>query len=253
MVDTWKYRHLEVNSLSDTAVSKRASRHMTTAPAASSKRLSTGRTFHHEGLGAPPGPVRLRRSVSNPTDIIKSLHADSKIKQINKQRRSSSGHIDPRSLGAPFVMSRSSSGNIGTGSGGTRNVDRPVVKTDEASLTDLSRWEDSTSLKGVELSPKAQGGAAAGVVGVGGGAAEDNVYERTRVFEYDDDGNLVEVFDDQEGEKTQEEDDYEYDEEYIEVIYEGDDDGNDFDENEIHIVMDDAEEEEDVASHITWL
>lgn len=239
MVDTWKYRHLEVNSLSETATSKRASQRMSMAPNAGNKRHSTDRIPPKDG-SSPTSPFRMRRSLSNPTDIVKSLHGDSRIKQINKHRRSSSGHIDTRGVGAPTPQKRFSFSS-----------DRPLVKTDEVDVADLCDWEKRNA-GDIQMSPKGAGRReeSVGATSTGGMAGEE-FYERTRVFEYDDAGNLVEVFDNEEGEHKLE-DDYEYDEEYIEVIYEGEG-GDEFDENEIHIMMDDLEEGENVASHITWL
>ncbi|CAE7630337.1 unnamed protein product, partial [Symbiodinium microadriaticum] len=80
-------------------------------------------------------------------------------------------------------------------------------------------------------------------------STDRNGYERTRVFEYDDNGNLVEVVDD--GNFGDDNDAYDYEEEYIEVVYEGGEDETDFDDNSIHIVLEEPDEQEDVASHIT--
>jgi hypothetical protein len=83
---------------------------------------------------------------------------------------------------------------------------------------------------------------------------------RTRVFEYDENDQLVEVLNDEgdekgeggDGDRDEDEDDHSYDEEYIDVIYEDDssDENGATNDGELHVFESSGA---DVASHITWM
>ena len=230
--------------------------------------------------------------MSNPTDIVRGMHEGSKIKQIRQRKSvmepSSEGDIPLNTRRQIRPLSVSDRSLIKTEHSQSLNDLRsklplvsqipPVIREEPDGDTHLNGFDANASLSvripGEEskLSPyegsteieapppeKTLGGAEENVhtfqaSDLLGPDDDGDLYERTRVFEYDEDGNLVEVFDDDlmsgEGEPDE---DYDYDEEYIEVVYEGDDDDDDFDENEIHIVMEEPDMQDEIASHITWL
>ena len=253
LVDTWKYRHIDqaIMTVPESTANKRSSVRRSVPPTTSPRRPVVSRQGSLEMDESKEHIPRLRRSSSNPSILLRSLHMDSsKIKQI--RQRSISSTLDLNGHNKSFKKLSQQ-----------RRVSEP--QTDSVPREPVVPNDDSVVLGDVPMQqhviPRESSVTAAGSSGdqLQHGLPEDMFrgtgYEPTRVFEYDENGNLVEVFEDNVDASGAigEDSDYDYDEEYIEVVYEGNEGESDSDENEVHIVLEEPDVEEDVASHITWL
>ena len=256
MIDTWKYRHVDMAAgpFTSSPVNRR-----------SSLRRSMLVTSPHRHPVSPQMSVdqdepttavpHSRRTTTDSSDIVRILNLENlpNVKKI-KQRSIGSGNPyggferDLRSSPHRSEQPPRQRASIPERQTFLESADMPMNLDDDAVLGNvpMERTMHATVLSSERASDN---------IGVPQNTGSDDISRgtgniSTRVFEYDENGDLVEVYEENVGEGSGGDGDFDYDEEYIEVVYESD--TKDDDDNEVHVVYEEPRGG-GVASHITWL
>jgi hypothetical protein len=273
-VDAWKYRHLDNLPTLDPNPQP-------VSRIASSENRPGSTTFSHMAYSPcvrnAPYPLRARRSSSvndmyqTPNSAayavqsLKGNRPSAVVKQIVRRSSLPDGALDPFS--EPLAPQRVSSSRSLQGERKVQFRRKSSGGGGSLELTHLAPTAPSPLPKPTHSSPRSRVVVAPSLSVITDHSVEQDLSElgslhspqhhdrkkvRTRVFEYDENDELVEVLDDEREEKGEGGDDESYDEEYIDVIYEDEDDEDEMEnfDNERHVFESTSAE---VASHITWM